>query len=131
MKTDEEIMEILAAYDLTGSYRRAAELVGCDHHTVRRYVQLRRAGTDLAVPARRARLIDEFMPKIEELVEASNGRVGADHVHRRLVAVGFTGTDRTIRRVVAAAKESYRAGRGSATSRSITTGGIAIRRWGI
>ncbi|WP_218825482.1 hypothetical protein [Streptosporangium subroseum] len=37
-------MEILAAYDLTGSYHKAAELVGCDHHTVRRYVALRRAG---------------------------------------------------------------------------------------
>ena len=32
-------MEILEAYDLTDSYRAAAELAGCDHHTVRRYVQ--------------------------------------------------------------------------------------------
>jgi hypothetical protein len=39
-------MEILATYDLTGSYRKSADLVGCDHHTVRRYVQLRRAGTN-------------------------------------------------------------------------------------
>ena len=37
-------MEILEAYDLTGSYRAAAELAGCDHHTVARYVQLREAG---------------------------------------------------------------------------------------
>jgi hypothetical protein len=29
------------AYDLTGSYRAAAELAGCDHHTVVRYVAMR------------------------------------------------------------------------------------------
>ena len=27
-------MEILEAYDLTGSLRDAAELAGCSHHTV-------------------------------------------------------------------------------------------------
>ena len=31
-------MEILDAYDLTGSLRDAAELAGCSHHTVKRYV---------------------------------------------------------------------------------------------
>jgi molybdenum-dependent DNA-binding transcriptional regulator ModE len=34
VKSAEEIMEILEAYDLTGSLRDAAELVGCSHHTV-------------------------------------------------------------------------------------------------
>jgi hypothetical protein len=34
MKTSEEIMEILAAYDLTGGYRWAAVLVGCDPHSI-------------------------------------------------------------------------------------------------
>ncbi|MDT0354011.1 hypothetical protein RM445_31500, partial [Pseudonocardia sp. DSM 45834] len=38
VKRSEEIVEILEAYDLTGSYRAAAELAGCDHHTVARYV---------------------------------------------------------------------------------------------
>lgn len=37
-------MEILEAYDLTGSYRAAAELAGCDHHTVARYVRMRESG---------------------------------------------------------------------------------------
>ncbi|WP_322769861.1 hypothetical protein, partial [Frankia sp. Cr1] len=31
MKTYEEVMEILEAYDLTGNYRGAADLVGCTH----------------------------------------------------------------------------------------------------
>ncbi|MFI9507204.1 IS21 family transposase [Nocardia sp. NPDC052566] len=110
MKTNEEIMEILAAYDLTGSYRKAAELAGCDHHTVRRYVQLRGTGIDPAVRLPRAKKIDVFMPKIEELIEASNGRIGADQVHKKLTAMGFEGTDRTTRRAVAAAKESFKSG---------------------
>ena len=38
MKSAEEIMEILEAYDLTGSLRDAAELAGCSHHTVAQYV---------------------------------------------------------------------------------------------
>jgi molybdenum-dependent DNA-binding transcriptional regulator ModE len=37
-------MEMLEAYDLTGSARAAAELAGCSHHTVTRYVQSRDAG---------------------------------------------------------------------------------------
>lgn len=44
MKRPEAIMEILAAYDLTGSLRDAAALAGCDHHTVARYVTAREAG---------------------------------------------------------------------------------------
>ena len=38
-------MEILNAYDLTGSYRAAAELCGCSHHTVKKAVEDRDAGS--------------------------------------------------------------------------------------
>ena len=41
MKSDEEIMEILEAYDLTGPFRGAAELAGCSHHTVVHWVAAR------------------------------------------------------------------------------------------
>ena len=44
MKSAEEIMNILEAYDLTGSLRDAAELAGCSHHTVARYVAGRERG---------------------------------------------------------------------------------------
>lgn len=103
-------MEILEAYDRTGSYRKTAELVGCDHHMVRRYVQLRGQGVDPTERPVRSKLIDDFLPKVEELVERSRGKVGADAVHKKIVAMGFTGTDRTTCRAVAAVKDSYRAG---------------------
>jgi hypothetical protein len=44
MKDAGEIMEILEAYDLVGTYRGAAELAGCDHHTVKHYVERRERG---------------------------------------------------------------------------------------
>ena len=37
-------MEILEAFDLTGSLRDAAELAGCSHHTVAQYVAARERG---------------------------------------------------------------------------------------
>ncbi|GGO99202.1 hypothetical protein GCM10012280_65110 [Wenjunlia tyrosinilytica] len=103
-------MEILEAYDLTGSYRAAAELAGCDHHTVKRYVELRDQGGDATKRLPRPKMIDDYLSKVEELIERSGGRIGADRVHDKIKAMGFTGTDRTTRRAVAAAKASYRAG---------------------
>ncbi|QIP43994.1 hypothetical protein G9444_6751 (plasmid) [Rhodococcus erythropolis] len=88
MKSSREIMEILEAYDLTGSYRAAAELAGCDHHTVARYVQMRAAGQPPDRRRHRARAIDDFLPKIEELVVRSQGKVRADVIHERIVALG-------------------------------------------
>ena len=110
MKTTEAIMEILAAYDLTGSYRDAAVLVGCSHHTVARYVRARDAGEPRTTGVQRNQLIDAFREKIEEWVDASNGRVRADVAQRKLEAMGYTGSERTTRRAVAEAKVAYRAG---------------------
>ncbi|MBF6295912.1 IS21 family transposase, partial [Nocardia farcinica] len=110
MKSSREIMEILEAYDLTGSFRAAAALAGCDHHTVARYVALRAAGESPVARQHRARPIDEYVPKIEELVVRSDGRIRADVVHRRITAMGFTGGERTTRRVVAEVKQRLREG---------------------
>jgi hypothetical protein len=112
MKHAEEIMEILSYYDLTRSLNGAAALAGCSPHTVARYVAARDAG-ELVVgaPVRCTRLIDGFLPKIEEWVEASRGKIRADVAHDKLVAMGFTGSERSTRRAVAEVKTAYRAGR--------------------
>ena len=110
MKRNEEIMEILEAFDLTGGYRAAAELAGCDHHTVARYVALRETGQPPVAREHRARPIDDYLDKIEELVVRSDGRVRADVVHERIAAMGFTGGERTTRRTVAEVKARLRAG---------------------
>ena len=112
MKSAEEIMEILEGFDLTASYRDAAELAGCSPNTVANWVAQRDAGT--LVPGRAARrpsVIDEFLTKLEELVERSKGKIRADVAHDKITAMGFTGSERTTRRAVAEIKKAWRSGR--------------------
>jgi transposase len=100
-------MEILEAFDLTHCAESAAALAGCDPKTVRHYVARRDAGRDPLERQRRPRVIDPFLEKIEELVERSKGKVRADVVHRRIVAMGFAGDERSTRRAVADAKGDW------------------------
>ena len=106
-------MEILEAFALTNSYRAAGELAGCSHHTVEHYVTMRDNGLlpDGATPVVRVKLIDGFMPKIEEWVERSNGKIRGDVVFDKLVGLGFTGSGRTVRRGLAVVKLNWKAGR--------------------
>lgn len=111
MKSAEEIMNMLEAFDLTGSLRDAGELSGVSHHTVARYVAAREAGALSDRPAARSQLIDEFLPKLEEWIERSNGKLRADVAHEKLVALGYAGSERTTRRAAARVKRDYRLGR--------------------
>lgn len=97
-------MEILEAYDLTGSFRSTAALCGVDHHTVRRDVAARAAGLNPAALLDRPTITDPFADKIAEWVTRSAGTVRADVVHRKLIEMGFSGSERTTRRIVAAPK---------------------------
>jgi hypothetical protein len=81
LKSAEEIMQILEAFDLTRSFRDAGELAGCDHKTVALWVARRDAGAMTAKATVGPRLIDPFLPKLEEWMEASKGKVRADVAH--------------------------------------------------
>jgi transposase len=109
-KKPTEIMEILTSFDLTRCKWSAAQLSDCDPKTVQRYVGLRDGGYDPGRRVRRRRLIEPWLEKIEELVERSHGKIRADVVHERLLAMGFSGNERTTRRAVAELKAAYRAG---------------------
>jgi transposase len=104
-------MEILEAFDLTGSLRAAGELSGCSHHTVAGHVAAREAGGPAGPPAARAQLIEEFLPKLEEWMEHSRGKIRADKAHAKLVALGYAGSERTTRRATAAVRRAFKAGR--------------------
>jgi transposase len=128
VKKPEEVMEILEAYDLTGSFRQAAVLAGCDHKTVARVVTAREAaGGGLAERERRRRLVDPFSVKIEELVDRSRGRIGADQAHSKLVAMGYQGSERTTRRAVAEAKRRWRQKHGRRTRPWIPEPGLWLQ----
>ena len=107
-----QIVKILEAFDLMRSFRGAAEVAGCDHHTVKRLVALRDAGAlSLERPIARGKLTDAYLEHIEGWMEQSRGRVRADVCFEKLLALGFTGSARTSRRAVATAKRLYRQGR--------------------
>ena len=110
-KFGREIVEIFEAFDLTGTAWSAAQLTGCDAKTVTRYVAIREAGGDPLAKAARPRLIGGFMPKVEELVDRSKGKIRADVAHRKITAMGYRGSERSTRRAVAEVKEAWRAGR--------------------
>jgi transposase len=111
LKSAEEIMQMLEAFDLTGSFRDAGELAACSHHTVAKAVAARDAGLLTDVAAARPMLIDEFLPKVEEWMEHSLGKIRADVAHDKLVALGFAGSERTSRRAVAAVRVAFKSGR--------------------
>jgi hypothetical protein len=110
VKHREEIMQILEAFDLTRSYRDAGELAGCSPNTVALWVARRDGGELTASTVSRPQLIDEFLPKLEEWMEASEGKVRADVAHDKLVVMGYTGSERTTRRAVACARRAWLAG---------------------
>ena len=135
MKKTEAIMEILAAYDLTQSFRDAAELTGCSHHTVARYVRARDAGQLQTTPVRRNQVIDPFRNYIEGWVDDSHGPVRADVVQDKLEALGlgYAGSQRTIRRAVAEAKAGVSGWPPAAVSAVAARAGfvvpVGLRRW--
>jgi hypothetical protein len=49
-----------------------------------------------------------FTDKIAEWIERSGGRIRADVAHQKLTSMGYAGSERTTRRVVAALKKAYR-----------------------
>jgi hypothetical protein len=109
MLPEEKKMEVLEVYDLTLSYRDTAALCGVDHHTVARAVANRARGLAVADQAAvPSKLASAFIDKVDEWVARSGGRIRADVVHEKLSAMGYVGSERTTRRVVAALKKSYR-----------------------
>jgi hypothetical protein len=120
-------MEILEAYDLTGSLRGAAALAGCDHKTVARLVAAREDAGGLPVRARRRPLVDPFAEKIDELVDRSRAQIRADKAHGVLVAMGYEGSYRTTRRAVADAKQRWRQKHGRRTRPWIPQPGLWLQ----
>lgn len=72
--------------------------------------QAGRRGPEVAKTGR-ARLIDAFMTKVEELVDLSKGKIRADVAHRKLAVMGYRGSERSTQRAVAEAKQAWQAGR--------------------
>jgi hypothetical protein len=102
-------LDIINAYEETGSLRAAAALCGTTHKTVKRVLERRTAGQR---PGRRRAprpgLADEFSDLIFGRLKATDGRITAKRLLPIVRAAGYTGSARTLRRTVAAQKARWR-----------------------
>jgi transposase len=109
LKTAREKLDIITAYEETGSYRAAAELWGTTHKTVSRVVEKWRAGEELSAPRRKVeRNIDAFRNLVVDKVDATRGRISAKRLLPIARAGGYQGSDRNFRRLVAEVKADWR-----------------------
>lgn len=108
MVTQEKNMEILELFDLLQSINQTAELAGVDPRTVKRAVGARAVGLAPETTAIRETVTGSYLDKIDEWVDKSEGKIRADVVHDKLVTMGYSGSERTTRRVVAARKTTWR-----------------------
>jgi transposase len=109
LKTATEELDIINAYEETGSMRAAAELCGTTHKTVKRVLARRAAGQR---PGRRRAprpgLAEPFTDLIYRKVKATDGRITTKRLLPVARAAGYTGSARTLRRAVAAQKALWR-----------------------
>ena len=108
MKSGRTQVEIIALYEELGSYRAVAALVGCDHKTVKRYVEAAGDAGQLAPVLTRSRVTDDVCEVIAERVEQTHAKITARRLLRIARAAGYCGSERSLRRAVADAKERWR-----------------------
>ena len=97
---------VINLYEELGSYRAVADVVGCDHKTVKAHLERERQGEKRR--ARRATLADPYLDMIRAKLEVTNGRITAKALFRLVVTAGFQGSRRTLRRTVAELKAEWR-----------------------
>jgi len=102
-------MDMVATYFDVGSYRGAAEICGTTHKTVIRAVA-RHLGTEPSkLSAERARNYDVVAELVTKRVGKTRARISAKRLLPEACAAGYTGSARNFRRLVAKAKNDWRA----------------------
>lgn len=107
MKSARERMDMVAAYTDVGSFRGAAAICGVDPKTVKLAV-LKAQG----VPperAERAHNYDVVVDIVAKRVDKTHGRISAKRLLPEARAAGYSGSARNFRRLVAKAKNDWRA----------------------
>lgn len=127
-------MDVVAAYRDVGTYRGAAEICGVDPKTVKRKVLAHEAGELDEERARRASVpknTDVARELVAQRVEATRAKITAKRLLREARAVGYTGSARNFRRLVAVEKKKWRAKNGRQRRPAVwTPGDTLVIDWG-
>lgn len=125
-------MDIIAAYQLVGSYRGAAEICGTTHKTVRRVVERIEAEGQRPVRAPRRANYEDVRGLVAGAVTAGQGRASAKRLLPKARVAGYTGSDRNFRRLVAAEKARFRRANGRGRRPAVwSPGEHLVIDWGV
>lgn len=125
-------MDIMAAYQLVGTYRGAAQICGTTHKTVKRVVERVEAGEERPVRAPREANYEEVRDLVREAVTAGKGRASAKRLLPRARVAGYTGSDRNFRRLVAEEKARFRSANGRGRRPAVwSPGEHLVIDWGV
>jgi len=108
-------MDVVAAFRDVGTYRGAAEICGVDPKTVKRKVLAHEAGMlseQRAVRAPVLKKTDVARDVVAQRVEKTNAKVTAKRLLVEARAVGYVGSARNFRRLVAEEKKQWRSTNG-------------------
>ena len=95
---------VLNLYEELGSFRAVAEIVDCDHKTVKAHV-VRNAARQ---PLQRGSVADPYREIIRGKLDATAGQITAKALFRIVRAAGYEGSARTMRRAVALDRAIWR-----------------------
>jgi transposase len=112
-----------------GTYRGAAEICGVDPKTVKRKVLAHEAGEldeGRAARAPVAKNTDVARQLVAQRVEATKAKITAKRLLPEARAVGYAGSARNFRRLVAAEKKTWRAANGRQRRPAVWTPGDAL-----
>lgn len=115
MLTARKTMDVVAAFRDVGTYRGAAEMCGCDPKTVKRKVLAWEAGQldeERTARASVAKNTDVARDLVTRRVEKTKAKVTAKQLLVEARAVGYDGSARNFRRLVAEEKKQWRAEHG-------------------
>ncbi len=128
-------MDIVAAYQLVGSYRGAAEICGTTHKTVKRVIErtaTTAAGEHRPVRAPRPSNYEVVRLLVADAVSAGKGRVSPKRLLPKARAAGYAGSDRNFRRLVAQERRRYRRVNGHARRPAVwAPGEHLVIDWGV
>ena len=124
-------MDIIAAYQMVGTYRGAADICGTTHKTVKRVIERAEAG-QRPVRAPRPSNIEGVRELVATSVKTAHGRISAKRLLPKARTAGYAGSDRNFRRLVAQEKRRFRREQGRGRRPAVwSPGEHLVIDWGV